>query len=162
MKVNEWPWPLIFIQVHVPIKLTASTNFDIIDYNSFWNIHYFTFFPYKSIRNQIWSCRKTGQGQFRVIIWANLVALEHPMLHTKFQGHWLIGCREEDFKVFTIYGHGGHLGHMNRNIWATFVPPSHRSSIWNLTLILRRCLKSVADDDDGRRRTTDDRGLPIL
>ena len=32
------------------------------------------------------------------------------MLHTKFQDHWLFGYREEDFlKVFTIYGHGGHL-----------------------------------------------------
>ena len=33
------------------------------------------------------------------------------MLHTKFQGHWSIGSGEEDFfKVFTIYGHGGHVG----------------------------------------------------
>ena len=33
------------------------------------------------------------------------------MLHTKFQGHRSIGgSGEEDvFKVFTIYGHGGHL-----------------------------------------------------
>ena len=44
-EVNEWPWPLIFIQVHVLIQLTESTNFDITDYNNFWKIHYFTFFP---------------------------------------------------------------------------------------------------------------------
>ena len=32
------------------------------------------------------------------------------MLHTKFQGHRSIGSGEENFlKVFTIYGHGGHL-----------------------------------------------------
>ena len=37
------------------------------------------------------------------------------MLHTKFQGHWSIGSRREDFfKVFTIYGHGGHLGHVTK------------------------------------------------
>ena len=37
------------------------------------------------------------------------------MLHTKFQGHRPFGSREEDFlKVFTIYGHGGHLGHVTR------------------------------------------------
>ena len=35
------------------------------------------------------------------------------MLHTKFRGNWPAGSREEDFKrVFTIYGHGGHLGHV--------------------------------------------------
>ena len=35
------------------------------------------------------------------------------MLHTKFQGHRSINSGEEDFfKVFAIYGHGGHLGHV--------------------------------------------------
>ena len=35
------------------------------------------------------------------------------MLHTKFQGHGSIGSGEEDFfKVFTIYGHGSHVGHV--------------------------------------------------
>ena len=39
------------------------------------------------------------------------------MLHNKFQGHWPFGSREEDFlRFFTIYGHGGHLGHVTRNI----------------------------------------------
>ena len=34
------------------------------------------------------------------------------MLHTKFRGNRPVGSGEEDFKrVFTIYGHGGHLGH---------------------------------------------------
>ena len=35
------------------------------------------------------------------------------MLHTKFRGNQPAGPREEDFcPVFTIYGHGGHLGHV--------------------------------------------------
>ena len=35
------------------------------------------------------------------------------MLHTKFCGNWPAGSGEEDFlRVFTIYGHGGHLGHV--------------------------------------------------
>ena len=48
------------------------------------------------------------------------------MLHIKFQGHWPFGSGEEDlllflflsffFKVFTIYGHGGHLGYVTRTI----------------------------------------------
>ena len=35
------------------------------------------------------------------------------MLHIKFLENWPAYSGEEDvFKVFTIYGHGGHLGHM--------------------------------------------------
>ena len=35
------------------------------------------------------------------------------MLHTKFRGNQSAGTREEDFeRVFTIYGHGGNLGHV--------------------------------------------------
>ena len=35
------------------------------------------------------------------------------MLHTKFRGNWPAGSGEVDFlRVFTIYGRGGHLGHV--------------------------------------------------
>ena len=35
------------------------------------------------------------------------------MLHTKFRGNRPAGSGEEDFlMVFTIYGRGGHLGHV--------------------------------------------------
>ena len=35
------------------------------------------------------------------------------MLHTMFRGNRPAGSGEEDFlKVFTIYGRGGHLGHV--------------------------------------------------
>ena len=37
------------------------------------------------------------------------------MLHTKSKGHPASGSGEEDFlKGFTIYGHGGHLGHVTK------------------------------------------------
>ena len=43
------------------------------------------------------------------------------MLHTKFQGHRYIGSGEEDFfKVFTIYKHGGHVGHVTQLICINF------------------------------------------
>ena len=43
------------------------------------------------------------------------------MLHTKFQGHGSIGYGEEDFfKVFTIYGHGSHAGHVTQLICINF------------------------------------------
>ena len=53
--------------------------------------------------DQIWPCRKIGQGQPRVIIWINLVVVEHPMPHTKFQGHRPVGSGEEDFLKFLPY-----------------------------------------------------------
>ena len=35
------------------------------------------------------------------------------MLHTKFRGNWPAGSGEDDFsRGFTIYGRGGHLGHV--------------------------------------------------
>ena len=50
------------------------------------------------------------------------------MLHTKSQGHQSSGSGEEDFwRVFTIYGHGGHLGHVTRPIWTNFRFPILRS-----------------------------------
>ena len=43
------------------------------------------------------------------------------MLHTKFCENQPAGSGEEDFlRVFTIYGHGGHLGHVTRIILTNF------------------------------------------
>ena len=44
------------------------------------------------------------------------------MLHTMFQGHQSIGSGEEDFfKIFTIYGYGGHVGgHVTQLICINF------------------------------------------
>ena len=37
------------------------------------------------------------------------------MLHTKFRGNRSAGSGEKDFwRVFTIYGRGGHLGHVTQ------------------------------------------------
>ena len=43
------------------------------------------------------------------------------MLHAKFQGHQSSGSGEEDFfKVFTIYGHGGHVEYVTKFICINF------------------------------------------
>ena len=43
------------------------------------------------------------------------------MLSTKFQVHQSIGSEEEDFlRFFTIYGHGGHVGHVTQLICINF------------------------------------------
>ena len=49
------------------------------------------------------------------------------MLHAKFQDHRTSGSAGEDFfKVFTIYGHGGHLGHVTWTIYINFCSPFPR------------------------------------
>ena len=46
---------------------------------------------------------------------------ESQMLHTKFRGNRSAGSGEEDFyRVFTAYGHGGHLGHVTSIISSHF------------------------------------------
>ena len=91
---------------------------------------------YNSTREQIWPCRKIGQGQPRVIIWTNSVLLMHLMLHTKFQGHRPFGPGEEDFLRFLPYmGMAAVLVMWPEPFERTFVPPSRRGSIWNLASI---------------------------
>ena len=43
------------------------------------------------------------------------------MLHAKFQDHRTSGSGGEYFfKVFAIYGHGGHLGHVTWTFYINF------------------------------------------
>ena len=55
------------------------------------------------------------------------------MLHYKFHGNQPAGSGEEDFiRVFTIYGHGGHLGHMTSIMSSDFyflVPESFHKKL---------------------------------
>ena len=142
--------------------------FQIIDDNSFWKIHCFSFFPYKSIRDQIWHCHKISQGQPRVIIWTNLVVLKHPMLHNKFQGHRPFGSGEEDFLRFLPYiGMAAILVMWPGPFEQTFVPPSQGGSIWNLASIgpvvsEEKMFENVDIQHTHTYTHTDDRGLPIL
>ena len=72
--------------------------------------------------------------------------------------------RRRFFKVFTIYGHGSHLGHVTRTIWTTFRSPNP----WRLQMkfgynwpssfrgeVVWNCWRTTTDDGR-RRRTTDD------
>ena len=42
------------------------------------------------------------------------------MLHTKFHENRPAGSGEDFLKVFTIYGHGSHLGHVTRIMFTNF------------------------------------------
>ena len=48
------------------------------------------------------------------------------MLHAKGQDHRTSGSGEEDFKVFTIYGHSSHLSHVTWTIYINFLSPFPR------------------------------------
>ena len=55
------------------------------------------------------------------------------MLHTKFRRNWPTGSGEEDFcRVFTIYGLGGHLGHVTQMPRTNFRTPTQEAphKIW--------------------------------
>ena len=64
-----------------------------------------------------------GQGQPRVIIYINSEGLNPIMLHTKFQGNRSSGLGEDFFKVFNLYGHEAHLGHVTRTKYINFLFP---------------------------------------
>ena len=56
------------------------------------------------------------------------------MLHTNFQGHRPIASGEEDFlQFFTIYGHGGHVGHVTKLIYINFY--SHFPLSFHMNLV---------------------------
>ena len=73
-----------------------------------------------TIRNfdQILPCCKIGNGQPRVIIYINIVDLGSPMAYASFK----------IIEVLATYGHGSHLCHVTKTIFATFMspPPLHR------------------------------------
>ena len=90
------------------------------------------------------------------------------MLHTKFRENRPAGSGEEDFwRVFTIYGPGGHLGHVTQMPRTNFRSPYPRrlhikfdidqasgfgeEDVWN-------CLRRTMTDADGR---TPDHEYPI-
>ena len=55
------------------------------------------------------------------MIYINFVELHFLMLHAKFQDHRPPSSEEEDFfKIFAIYSHGGHLGHVTITFYANF------------------------------------------
>ena len=107
------PWPSILTYLHWFNYMSAPTNFQVTGCTSFWKIHSFHFFLWKSPNYKIWHCCKRGQDQPEVIILIiNYDGLESP----KLQRNRPTGSGEEDFwRVFTIYGRGGHLGHVTQS-----------------------------------------------
>ena len=121
------------------------------------------FSPYKNKMDQNWHCRIIGQGQPRVIIWTNLIWFEHPMLHTKFQGHRSFGSGKKDFLRFLSYiGMAAILVMWPALFEQTFNPLSQGGSTWNLIWIGPVVSEEKMLENVNVRRTTDDGGMPLL
>ena len=98
-----------------------------------------------------------GWSHPSVIICKNYDWLQSPMLHTKLYDNRPTGSGEEDFWMFfTLYGHGGHLGHVTWTREQTFLPLSHGCSTWNLTPNGLVASKEKMFENVDRRQTTDD------
>ena len=121
--------PLIFSNLSFPCPKEAP--------NEIWatlaqrlqrsSLNFSTFFPYKCIVKQTWPCCKKVKCQCMIFILATLVDLPSPMIYAKIQPQGIFSSGEEDFwKVFTIYGHGGHLGQWTATILAIFRSPNLR------------------------------------
>ena len=67
-------------------------------------------------------------------MYINFVELECILLHAKFQDHRTYGSGGQDFlKVFTIHGHGDHLGNVTLTIYTYFrspIPKEASFEIW--------------------------------
>ena len=120
--VKKWHWPSILTLWHIFINSisclhlpTSRSQAAIVSEKS----TVFTFSHRKTFY-QIWPCHKIGQGHSRVIIWTNYDGQESWMLHTKFRGNRPAGSGDDFWTVFTIYGLGGHLGHMTSIMLSDF------------------------------------------
>ena len=76
---------------------------------------------YKNKFRHFEHCLKMGQGQLSVNHYINFVELENILLHAKFHDHTTISSVGENFWVFTINEHGGHLGHVTYTIYNDFL-----------------------------------------
>ena len=84
-------------------------------------------------------------------------------MHTKFQGYRLFGSGEEEFLRFLPYMDTAAILVMwPGSFEQTFVPPSHKSSVWKLTLIIPVVSEEKMLKECVRGTTTYDGGLPIL
>ena len=76
----------------------------------FWAKSFKTF--HEILCSRIFPCLILPYNRSRSIQGHHLNYLVSTVVHAKLHGHWSTGSGEEVLKVFTIYGHGGHIGHV--------------------------------------------------
>ena len=147
-KGQTTPWVTFFQMYNFSVNLVICSK--IFPYNYFIIV-----FPSKR-QATIRSCHKIGQGQPRIIIYINFVEVESPMLYAKFKIIGFSVLENTVLKVFTIYWHGSHLGHVTWTIQLLFLLPMEEPyDIW-LQLAKRfRGRRSLKIVDNGRPRSMD-------
>ena len=73
------------------------------------------------------------------------------MLHAKFQDHRTSGYGEECLKGLTIYGRGGHLGHVDKMSQTSFCSP-YSKRLHKKCLIGQAVSEKKMFEHCGRRR----------
>ena len=151
----------VLMSTETSCHLVICCQFQIIDDRSFWKIHRFTFFPYKSIRDQIWPCRKIGQGQPRVIIYINFVELEWVLSPKCYMPSFkIIGFLVLEKKIFMCFYHiwawrpswSCDLDHLYKLSFLLLKEAPHTIWLWLAKRFQRRrCLNIVDDNDNGLR-----------
>ena len=60
------------------------------------------------------------------------------MLHAKFQDYRILGSGEDFLQVFTIYGHGSHLGHVTKTLFfVNLCPPLPKEAPLSILSLLQ-------------------------
>ena len=91
------------------------------------HLKFWTFFPYKCIEKQTLACHKKGQISMYDHYFSNFCRTPVPddLCKDSAKRH-LRFWRRRFLKVFSIYGHGGHLGQQTVTILAIFRSPNLR------------------------------------
>ena len=92
------------------------------------------------------------------MIYINAAVLHTLVPHTKFQGNWLSGSGE-DFKVFSIFEHGGHLGLVAWTIYINFRSPFSRMLHIKFGIDWPLVFDKKIFESGGRHGRTDERRL---
>ena len=155
-KVTKLPWTLTYIVVSCTPYLTASTNSHIIDYNTL-----VLSLSFKSLQDQIWLCCKNGPWSTQSHHFSKFDDIQVPDAAYQVSSalahlYW----RRRFLKVFTIYGHGGHLGHVTGTIWINSPLPLKFHSILPNGFYRRSPFESA--DGQRWRRKTDEVGFSSL
>ena len=179
---KKYLWSLvlyIFLPVFIHVYSPGAGQTTPWGQNFYFNIHLLSlwsfavsssikwlsnsFSPYKSIRDQIWPCRKIGQGQPKVINHLNKLWWAQGPNATYEGPRSLALCfqRRRFWRVITIYGRGGHLGHVTQMPWTKLLNPRPMEAAHEIWLRLaqgfwrRRSLKMVDGWTYHERRTTE-------
>ena len=104
MTLDQGQWMILTFDIHIgPCTHLVNCIYQLWHQRLQQFLKYPLFYlfpPYKSIRDQIWHCRKTNKGQPRVIIWTNLVYFSTQCYIPSFKVKRLLVPKKKIFECF--------------------------------------------------------------